>query len=138
MSPHCTTCSRSWSDVDHGPMLFAASWSKIAEKHEHLCAECFFDRLTALKVEISLADLRPCPFNVMLSPHDWFDFYAKVAPPELVATWQRWLERQSSDWLNSRSYVPTSISVRRLSMSDRRRKKATVFQVQQLELSFSM
>jgi hypothetical protein len=58
-------------------MLFNASWSKIAEKHEHLCGECFFERANACKVRITQVDLRPCPFNVMLSPHDWFNFFAK-------------------------------------------------------------
>jgi hypothetical protein len=81
--------------------LFNAFMVEDRRKREHLCAECFFERAIASKVRITLVDLRPCPFNMSRQPPSWFDFFAKGASPELVATWQRWLEWQSPDWRQS-------------------------------------
>ena len=76
------------------PMLFDASWAKLAHDRENLCRHCFFQRVADRGVAVTLADLRPCEFNCFRSPLSWFDLFSKDAPPELVKDWQRWREGQ--------------------------------------------
>jgi len=94
MGRRCTNCKRSFAKVDSAPMLFDASWRKLAHRRETLCAECFFERAEARGIRVTLADLRPCLFNCFHAPHDWFDLFAAGAPAELVADWQRWLKAE--------------------------------------------
>jgi hypothetical protein len=71
-------------------MLFDGSWRKLAHKHENLCWNCFGLREGQWGKPMTLADLRPCPFN---HERGYFDFYKRDASPELIEVWLRWLDR---------------------------------------------
>src|SRR5262245_34356969 len=72
------------------PMLFDGSWCKLAHRQENLCWNCFRLREHQWGKPITLADLRPCPFN---RERGYFDFYKRDASPELIEAWLRWLDR---------------------------------------------
>jgi hypothetical protein len=82
----CNDCGRSWSDdVRDAPVLTDATWRKLARKDELLCVECMQARAKQRGIEITLADLRPCPINA-----EWFEIYAAKAQPEVVEAWLKW------------------------------------------------
>jgi hypothetical protein len=56
-------------------MLHDKAWKKLAAKRETLCAKCFFQRANARDVYLTIADLRPCPFNLLGQPQSWFDLF---------------------------------------------------------------
>jgi len=86
----CTGCQCSYRDIPPAPMLFDGTWRKLAHKRENLCWICFGVREKQRGNPITLADLRPCPFN---RERGYFDFYARDASPELIEVWPRWLDR---------------------------------------------
>jgi hypothetical protein len=71
-------------------MLRDASWAKLANKDETLCAGCMFDR--ARGVELTLADLNPCPFNTWHRPLSWFDLFARDETPAAIELWLKEIE----------------------------------------------
>jgi hypothetical protein len=56
-------------------MLHDKIWRGIANEHETLCSDCFDNRLRDRKIDVTLADLRPCPFNLMNWPDSWFNVF---------------------------------------------------------------
>jgi hypothetical protein len=62
-------------------MLFDGTWRKLAHKRENLCMNCFSERVKQRGKPITLADLRPCPFNY---ENGYFDVFARNASPELI------------------------------------------------------
>ena len=79
----CDGCNRSFDDVRLAPMLHDATWLKLADKHTVLCAECMFGRAAEREVALTLTDLRPCMFNVLHSPHSWYDlFLSRESEPQ--------------------------------------------------------
>jgi len=86
----CTACQCSYRHVPLAPMLFDGSWRKLAHRNENLCCNCFFARATERSITLTLADLRPCPFN---HERGYFDHFARNAPQELIEVWLRWLDR---------------------------------------------
>ena len=79
----CDSCNRSFDDVRLAPMLHDAMWLKLADKHTVPCAECMFQRAAGRGVALTLADLRPCTFNVLHSPHSWYDlFLSRESEPQ--------------------------------------------------------
>jgi hypothetical protein len=88
---NCDDCGRAYEgDVRQAPMLLDGSWRKLAHRREHLCSECLRARAKIRGIEITLADLRPCPFNIGAG---WFEKFADKAPPEVVMTWLKWARR---------------------------------------------
>jgi len=86
----CTACHCSYRHIPPAPVLFDGTWRRLAHKRENLCWNCFMSRMEERGLPpITLADLRPCPFN-----HErtgYFDFFKRNASPELIETWLRWL-----------------------------------------------
>ena len=79
----CDGCNRSFDNVRLAPMLHDATWLKLADKHTVPCAECMFQRAAGRGVALTLADLRPCTFNVLHSPHSWYDlFLSRESEPQ--------------------------------------------------------
>jgi len=86
----CADCGRSFDgDVRDALMLHDGTWRKLARKDELLCVKCFHARARQRGIEITLADLRPCPINA-----EWFEEYATKAPPEIVEAWLKWARRE--------------------------------------------
>jgi hypothetical protein len=59
------------------PMFIGATWAKLARRDELLCAPCVFDAARKGGIDLALADLLPCPFNLFDSPHSWFDLFLR-------------------------------------------------------------
>jgi hypothetical protein len=62
------------------PMLHDKAWKKLADKDETLCPTCFFRRAIDRNVDLKLAHLRPCSFNLDGSP-SWFDLFRRDGHP---------------------------------------------------------
>jgi hypothetical protein len=88
--PRCDGCGQAGADL--GPMLHDYIWRQIAKPGEHtLCAKCMLERTTErLGRLLTLADLRPCPFNLFHRPHSWFDFFVEMegTPPSSLDEWR--------------------------------------------------
>jgi hypothetical protein len=67
-------------------MLHDHVWLQFAHKGESLCFECVCDRADLCGVELSLASLRPCPFNVP----GYFKVFFDPEVPVSKKIWRRW------------------------------------------------
>jgi len=92
----CNGCRVSFERVPHAPMLFDATWLKLAQKRELLCPDCLFARAARCGIRITLADLRPCPFNRFGEPLSWFELFAGGERPEVIEAWLKWLHGQEA------------------------------------------
>jgi hypothetical protein len=81
------TCAECKSEGNAAPILHDEVWAELAEKSENLCALCFFERSTARGILLTLADLRPCPFNLFHRPMSWFDLFKVNAGESEAAAW---------------------------------------------------
>jgi hypothetical protein len=86
----CDSCRKSFSKVPMAPVLHDEVWGKLAHPHEILCAPCMFSRAIERNVHLTLASLRPCPFNLSQSPQSWFDVFRsdEIGPPRNIDEWQ--------------------------------------------------
>jgi hypothetical protein len=112
LTPQCDGCNRNlFREARLGPELHDAVWLKLADKHAALCGECMFERAAECGVTLTLADLRPCMFNVLHSPHSWYDLFlsrrseseptpANLSPDDLL-DWQ-YLRKRMNDALQVR------------------------------------
>ena len=84
----CTECLR--EEAHLAPMLHDEVWARLADKDETLCTDCFFERMVQRDVNITVADLRPCLFNLLDSPLSWFDVLMKdeTKPPANEDKWR--------------------------------------------------
>jgi hypothetical protein len=79
------------SHVELGPIVHDHIWQQLADADERLCDTCMYrrawDRLGRM---LTLADLRPCPWNLFHRPHSWFDLFmrAEREPPRNLAKWR--------------------------------------------------
>jgi hypothetical protein len=73
-------------------MLHDHLWQQITEPGERmLCDMCMSDRaFERLGRSLTLADLRPCGFNLFHRPDSWFDRFPlrEEGPPQNLAEWQ--------------------------------------------------
>jgi crossover junction endodeoxyribonuclease RuvC len=106
---NCDDCARNFQgDVRMAPMLHDRSWCQLAPEDKTLCSDCMFKRADDKGIKLTLADLKPCPFNLQRGPFSWFERFAKdeSAPPNNLAEWQdaspslsprllRWIARAS-------------------------------------------
>jgi hypothetical protein len=71
-------------------VLYDDLWQQLADPREKLlCAPCLFERAhQRLGRQLSLADLRPCAFNLLNKP-SWFDLFSGLEPqdPALLGQW---------------------------------------------------
>jgi hypothetical protein len=85
----CQDCLR---NIDHravqlAPMLLNEVWQQLAENPKDvLCVDCISIRAAARKITLSLASLKPCPFNVL----PWFKLFLgkESAPPANMDAWE--------------------------------------------------
>jgi hypothetical protein len=98
MTDHCTACKVSFTRAFHAPMLTDATWSKLANRDENLCAECFWTRAGERRVRLTLADLKPCPVNLFHQPYSWFDLFAKGERPEIIEAWLKFADNNQTAW----------------------------------------
>ncbi len=63
-------------------MFHDATWQRLADEHERLlCSDCLLTRAIDRQVDLTLADLLPCAFNLFHRPFSWFDLFRKFDPP---------------------------------------------------------
>jgi hypothetical protein len=77
--------------VFDAPMLRDEVWHKLADADERfLCADCMFDSAETRGVALSIASLRPCPFNLFHRPKSWFNLFMRgeTEPPANLAEWE--------------------------------------------------
>src|SRR5262249_22151366 len=88
----CDACGQARAPFHLGPMLHDHIWPQIAAPGERaLCDMCMYDRaFERLGRVLTLADLRPCGFNLFHRPDSWFDLFSQRAqgPPPNLAEWQ--------------------------------------------------
>src|SRR5262245_31388795 len=80
----CDHCRKSLDDVPLGPVLHDHVWAALARSDERLCADCTFARAADRGVTLTLAALRPCPFNLFDWPNCWFDLMRRRWPPSVA------------------------------------------------------
>jgi hypothetical protein len=81
--PHnvCDGCRQSLdrrrrAHVELGPIVHDDIWRRLAEPGEALCLMCMGQRAERrLGRLLTLADLRPCAWNLFGRPHSWFDMF---------------------------------------------------------------
>ena len=90
----CDGCGKSFYDVPMAPMLWDTVRRKLADKRETLCASCVFERAHAADLDLTIADLRPCPFNLACRI-SWFDMFMlkEKEPPANMSEWNQHRER---------------------------------------------
>jgi hypothetical protein len=79
------------SHVELGPILHDHIWRQLAGPHEALCLMCMGQRAAhRLGRMLTLADLRPCSWNLFHRPHSWFDLFVEMegAPPSNLDEWR--------------------------------------------------
>jgi hypothetical protein len=106
-SYRCDACNRSLGKVEIAPMLHKEIWQRIAEpaldrgigkNGALLCEHCARQRSKyRLGRDLTMADLKPCEFNLYRSP-PWF---AVLPPgnmtPELNAQWDAVFDKVKRD-----------------------------------------
>lgn len=94
----CDGCRKSFNKVPLAPMLNDAVWYKLADEREILCFQCMLERATKWGVNLSLASLFPCPFNLADPPRSWFDLFASTEkrPPSNIGEWRRLVEAEAA------------------------------------------
>ena len=85
----CAACGQNLDAVPLAPMLHDEVWRQFAEPHDTLCEMCFLKRAAERRIDLSLQDLRPCPFNLYGIP-SWYDlFHAEESPlPSNIGAWR--------------------------------------------------
>src|SRR5262249_46028759 len=99
----CDDCRNSFHDprVTMAPMLHDHVWGRLAHEDEALCGRCMFQRANDRGIELTLADLRPCPSNLFgqfsYPEFSWFKFFAEneSGPPQNLAEWREELRKLS-------------------------------------------
>jgi hypothetical protein len=113
----CDGCGKSFYDVPMAPMLCDTVWRKLAEKRETLCAICMFKRAHAADLDLTIADLRPCAFNLFACRISWFDMFMlkEKEPPANTSEWDQRREaaRRSDEWRRERWSALTKLRKRR-------------------------
>jgi hypothetical protein len=80
----CDGCGQSLdrrlrTHVELGPVLHDHIWQQLADPREALCFECMCRRaVQRLGRVLTLADLRPCPWNLFGRPYSWFDLFVEM------------------------------------------------------------
>jgi hypothetical protein len=69
----CDGCQARFDVEPRAPILIDATWAKLAEPQETLCASCG----SAARVDLAVTDLVPCEFNLWGSP-SWFDLFSQL------------------------------------------------------------
>jgi hypothetical protein len=68
-----------------------------------------FKRAIRRGVNLTLADLKPCPVNTWHSP-SWFDLFSRDAPVEQVAAWREALAAMPSSRVSVPSFLRWPVS----------------------------
>jgi hypothetical protein len=80
------------SHVKLGPIVHDDIWRRLADEREALCFYCMGLRaVQRLRRMLTLADLRPCRWNLFGQPYSWFDLFVEMEgepPPDLLAEWR--------------------------------------------------
>jgi hypothetical protein len=93
-SHRCDACERSLSKVECAPMLHDAVWFQIASKGDLLCEPCARQLAKYyLGRDLTMADLRPCEFNLYRSP-PWLDV---LAPGNMTSALDEWCEHEEQE-----------------------------------------
>jgi hypothetical protein len=67
------------SHVELGPIVHDRIWQQLANADERLCDSCMYQRAcNRLGRVLTLADLRPCRWNLYGQPNSWFDIFVEV------------------------------------------------------------
>ena len=78
--------------VELGPVLHDHVWQQFADPREALCDTCMHRRaVQQLGRMLTLADLRPCRWNLGGQPYSWFDLFVEMEgppPDNLLAEWR--------------------------------------------------
>jgi hypothetical protein len=82
----CAACGQNLDAVPLAPMLHDDVWRQFAKPHDTLCEMCFLERAAERRIDLSLQDLRPCPFNLYGIPC-WYDlFHGSISVQERQPT----------------------------------------------------
>jgi hypothetical protein len=74
-------------------MLKSATWLKLAKKHEMLCGECTLIRAEDRNIDLTFADLEPCPFNILFGrPISWFSYVLPLDESDDTLVSREWKE----------------------------------------------
>jgi hypothetical protein len=76
--------------VELGPVVHEHIWQKLAAPRECLCFECMGMRaVQRLRRMLTLADLRPCRWNLYRQPYSYFDLFVEMegVPPSNLDEW---------------------------------------------------
>jgi hypothetical protein len=79
------------------PFLIETTWLKFASKRDLLCRPCMVSRAAARHVDVTLADLPSCDWNLVGEPHSWFDRFAKDAPLDVIERWWQEYSQRKED-----------------------------------------
>jgi hypothetical protein len=77
--------------VELGPIVRDDIWRQLAAPRECLCPTCMYRRSwERLGRMLTLADLRPCCWNLEDQPFSWFDLFVELegAPPDNIEEWR--------------------------------------------------
>jgi hypothetical protein len=86
---HQSLDQRLRSHVALGPIVHDHIWRQLADAGERLCDACMYQRAwDRLGRVLTLADLRPCRWNLYGQPNSWFDIFVDDAPPSDLAEWR--------------------------------------------------
>jgi hypothetical protein len=104
---YCDGCHADLDEARLAPVLHDEIWRKFADKHETLCANCFLARATERRIDLTLAILLPCGFNLWHSPTSWFELFARreKEPPANLGEW-RAEARMTGEWRALRGSIP--------------------------------
>ena len=76
----CDGCDVSLNKVQLAPMLTDPVWRRLTNPGELLlCGNCFFRRAIERDIKLTLAELRPCQFNLYHWPDCWFDLFCRLS-----------------------------------------------------------
>ena len=73
--PICDACGKDYQGR-LAPMLRDEVWQQLANKTQILCDPCCQERAKTLEIEITLATLEPCPFNLIGWSNSHFNRFA--------------------------------------------------------------
>jgi hypothetical protein len=85
-SEQCDCCHASFDEIEPAPMLREEVWEQLTDyPGVQMCARCMFARAAESKVELTLASLMPCAFNLFHWPLSWFNRFAqRERPPTII------------------------------------------------------
>jgi len=79
------------SHAKPGPIVHEHIWRQLAKDRECLCDKCMYRRAVyRLGRMLSIADLRPCEWNLFDRPYPWLDLFVEMegAPQSSLADWR--------------------------------------------------